>query len=98
MKYVPCSCESAGTDASMIPVMPPNVNMERKPSVNHMAVVMRTRPRHSVATHEKILMPVGMPTAMVRIMNGNCTHCANPLVNIWCAQTMNETRPIVTDE
>src|SRR5438874_2662709 len=82
----------------MIPVMPPKVNVDKNPSTKYTGVVSRMLPPHNVATQLNILTPVGMPTSIVMIMNGSCTHGARPLVNMWCAQTANETSPIATDE
>ncbi len=45
---------------SITPVTPPKVNVDRKPIAKSIGVSSRIGPPHSVATHEKILMPVGM--------------------------------------
>ena len=65
---------------------------------NSIAVVKWILPPHSVAVHEKILMPVGTPITNVRIMNGSCKNGARPDVNMWCAHTMKPASAIAIDE
>ena len=44
-------------------------------------------PSHSVATHEKILIPVGTAIRSVVTIIGTRSHGAMPATNMWCAQT-----------
>src|SRR5512134_2955765 len=72
----------SGTMASITPEMPPSVNMVRKPSANSIGVSRCSTPRHSVASQEKILMPVG--TAMIAVVTiiGTRIHSCIPLTNM----------------
>ena len=56
----------SGIIASITPEIPPSVNIVRKPSANSIGVSRCSTPRHSVASQEKILMPVG--TAMIAVV------------------------------
>ena len=56
---------STGITARKMPDRPPITNVNRKPQANSIGVVRWITPRHSVATHEKILIPVGTAIAMV---------------------------------
>jgi hypothetical protein len=51
-------------------------------------------PRHSVATQLKTFTPVGMAMSIVVYMKNNCPPTGMPVVNMWCAQTMNERKAI----
>lgn len=42
----------------------------------------------------KILILVGTAIIIVADMKYNCVSISNPMVNIWCAQTMNPNTPI----
>src|SRR5438067_12001363 len=57
---------SNGTIASITPLIPPRVNVVRKPSANSIGVSRCSTPRQRVASQEKILMPVG--TAMIAVV------------------------------
>ena len=72
--------------------------MNRKPSANSIGVVRWITPPHSVATHEKILMPVGTAISIVVIIIGMRSHGAMPETNMWCAQTVKPSTPIATVE
>ena len=63
MKYVSDTWMSNGMTASMMPLIPPSVNIVMKPSANSMGVVRCMTPLHKVANHEKILMPVAPRSA-----------------------------------
>src|SRR5919204_449587 len=64
-KYESDTWMSNGMTASMIPLMPPSVNIVMNPSANSMGVRRWITPRHSVASQEKILMPVGTAISIV---------------------------------
>src|SRR3954465_1304717 len=87
MKYVSETWIVSGTMASITPEMPPRVNIVRKLSTNSIGVSMCRRPRHSVASHEKILIPVG--TAMIAVVTiiGMRIQLCMPETNMWWAQT-----------
>ena len=61
---------SSGMTASMMPLMPPSVNIVMKPSANSIGVVRWMTPRHSVASQQKIFMPVGTAMSIVVIIIG----------------------------
>jgi hypothetical protein len=50
---------------SITPVNPPIVNKNRKPNANSIGVLNVIRPAHRVASHEKILIPVGTAIIIV---------------------------------
>ena len=55
-------------------------------------------PRHIVASHEKILMPVGIAISIVVTIIGMRSHGAMPETNMWCAHTVNPSTPMATVE
>ena len=69
---------SNGIIASITPLIPPSVNMVRKPSANSIGVSRWSTPRHSVASHEKILIPVGIAMIAVVIIIGIRIHGCMP--------------------
>ena len=89
---------SSGIIASITPEMPPSVNIVRKPSANSIGVSRCSTPRHSVASQEKILMPVG--TAMIAVVTiiGTRIHGCMPETNMWCAQTVKPSTTIASSE
>ncbi len=57
-----------------------------------MAVVKTSEPRHSVASQLNIFTPVGIAiSAVMNVKNGRNT---TPVVNMWCAHTLNERSPM----
>src|SRR5918995_6501272 len=98
MKYVSDTWMSNGMTASMIPLIPPRVNIVMKPRANSMGVVRWITPRHSVASQEKILMPVGTAMSIVVIIIGTRSQLNIPDTNMWCAQTVNPRITIATNE
>ena len=89
---------STGITARKTPDRPPITKVNKKPQANSIGVVRWITPRHSVATHEKILIPVGTAIAMVVNIIGTRSQGAIPEVNMWCAQTVNPSTPIATVE
>src|SRR3990170_2674997 len=81
-------------DAWYTPVMPPTVNIERKPIAYNIGVWNEMLPRQSVASQLKILTPVGTATAMVASMNGTRAVRESPVVNMWWAHTRKPTNPM----
>ena len=88
----------SGTIASITPEMPPSVNIVRKPSTNSIGVSTCSTPRHSVASQEKILIPVG--TAMIAVVTiiGIRIQLCMPETNMWCAQTVKPSSTIASSE
>ena len=88
----------SGTIASITPEIPPSVNIVRKPSANSIGVSRWITPRHSVASQEKILIPVG--TAMIAVVTiiGIRIHVCMPDTNMWCAQTVNPSSTMASSE
>jgi hypothetical protein len=89
---------SNGTTASMMPLIPPRVNIVMKPSAKSSGVRMWITPRQSVASQEKILMPVGTAMSIVVIIMGIRSQLCMPDTNMWCAQTVNPRITIATSE
>src|SRR5665648_630334 len=79
---------SSGTMASITPEIPPRVNIVRKPSAKSSGVSMCSTPRHSVASQEKILIPVGTAMIAVVIIIGMRIHDCMPDTNMWWAHTV----------
>src|SRR5665213_2770165 len=76
-----------------MPVMPPTRNVNRNPMAISMAVENQISPRHMVPIQLNILIPVGTAIKkLIKEKNGNST---TPVVNMWCAQTPNESAPMV---
>src|SRR5919197_2574497 len=97
-KYVSDTWMSNGTTASMIPLIPPRVNMVMKPRANSIGVRRWITPRHIVASQEKILMPVGTAISMVVIIIGTRSHGNMPDTNMWWAQTVKPRMMMATSE
>ena len=71
---------------------------ERKPSAYSIGVSKLRFPRQSVASQLKILIPVGTAMTIDAIMKNACSEIGSPTVNMWCAQTSIEKKPIATVE
>ena len=98
MKYVWLTWMSNGIMASITPLIPPSVNMVRKPSANSIGVSRCSTPRHSVASHEKILIPVGTAMIAVVIIIGIRIHGCMPETNMWWAHTVKPSTTIASNE
>ncbi len=98
MKYVSLTWIVTGMTASITPEIPPSVNIVRKPSANSIGVSRCSTPRHSVASHEKILMPVGTAMIAVVIIIGTRIQSCMPETNMWCAQTVKPSTTIASSE
>ena len=53
-------------------------------------------PPHIVPIQLKILIPVGMPTAIVVMVKKLFEYALIPTVNMWCAQTLKVRKPMQT--
>ncbi len=98
MKYVWLTWMSNGIMASITPLIPPHVNMVRKPSANSIGVSMWSTPRHSVASQENTLIPVGTAMIAVVIIIGIRIHGDMPDTNMWCAHTVKPSTTIASSE
>src|SRR3954470_14342941 len=87
-KYVSWNWKSSGGDATMTPVMPPTRKKYIIPRQNNIGVGNVSWPRHIVAIQLKNLIPVG--TAIRNERNEKNGRSTAPVVNMWCAQTLNE--------
>ena len=76
----------------MTPLMPPIRNIDRKPRAKSIGVAKVIDPRHRVAIQLNIFTPVG--TAMSAVMKLKKGRKTWPVVNMWCAQTLKERRPM----
>ena len=76
----------------MIPVIPPNRKVIKKPTVQSIGVSMLMEPRHMVPIQLKNFTPVGTPIRkVINEKKGNNTW---PVANKWCAQTETESAAI----
>jgi hypothetical protein len=80
------------------PESPPIVNTERKPSAYSIAVSKWRFPRQSVASQLKIFTPVGTAITIDETMKNAFRNAGIPTVNMWCAHTSSEKKPIATVE
>src|SRR5438270_12924135 len=83
-----------GGEACMTPLRPPMVNMATKVSAIRMGVVSLTEPPYVVEIQLKILMPVGTAISIVLAAKNEIAMGPRPVVNIWCAHTVNERNAI----
>ena len=72
--------------------------MVRKPSAKSIGVSRCSTPRQSVASQEKILMPVGIAMIAVVIIIGMRIHSCMPETNMWCAHTAKPRTTIARSE
>ena len=70
-----------------MPESPPIVNTAMNPTAQSIGVVKWIFPPHTVATQEKILIPVGTAIRSVVTIIGTRSHEAMPATYMWCAQT-----------
>src|SRR5436305_14744695 len=98
MKYVFETWRSNGTMASITPEIPPRVNMVRKPRAKSIGVSRWRTPRQSVASHEKILIPVGTAMIEVVIIIGTRIQAWTPAVDMWWAQTVKPRATVARGE
>lgn len=68
--------------ASATPVRPPNVNKNKKPSENSIAVSKTIDPPHRVAIQLKIFIPVGTAIIIVAAVKYARVSTSKPTVNI----------------
>ncbi|MNT81413.1 hypothetical protein D3C72_2210070 [compost metagenome] len=66
------------------------VNTKMKPIENSIGVSKVIEPRHIVAIQLKIFTAVGTAISIVAYMKNSWPVTGMPVVNMWCAQTMND--------
>src|SRR5258708_14137091 len=82
---------SIGMIARIRPVNPPIVNTKINPTANSIGVSKLIEPRHMVVSQLNTLTPVGTAISTVAYMKNRIPAVGMPTVNMWCAQTMNES-------
>lgn len=80
--------------ASIIPVNPPTVNKNTNPKAHKIGVLNFKFDPWSVASHLKILIPVGTAIIIVAEVKYARVSMSMPTVNIWCAHTMKPKSPM----
>ena len=80
--------------AHMIPVSPPIVNRNRNPIIHNIGVSSRGVLPAIVAIHLNIFIPVGIAIIIVAAEKYARVSTSIPIVNIWCAHTINPKNPI----
>jgi hypothetical protein len=80
--------------ASMRPEKPPIVNRNRNAQAKSIGVSKVSEPFHIVADQLKTFTPVGTAISMVVSMKKSWPASGMPTVNMWCAHTMNERKPM----
>ena len=73
--------------ASTMPVSPPTVNRNKKPRTHSMGLSGLAGVPCKVASHEKILIPVGTAIIIVAEVKYARVSTSIPTVNMWCAHT-----------
>ena len=89
---------TTGIMASITPLIPPSTNMVRKPRANSIGVSRCSTPRHSVASQEKTLIPVGTAMIAVVIIIGTRIQGCIPDTNMWCAHTVKPSSTMASSE
>jgi hypothetical protein len=80
--------------ARITPVNPPIVKRKMKPIAHIIEESMLTCDPVVVAIQLKILIPVGIAIIIVAAVKYARVSMSIPMVNIWCAHTMNPRKPI----
>ncbi len=70
------------------------VNRNRKATANSMGGSKVIEPFHIVADQLNTFTPVGTAISMVVSMKNSWPASGMPTVNMWCAHTMNDRKPI----
>src|SRR6185312_551724 len=83
-----------GATARIRPVKPPMVNTKMKPTANSIGVSKVIEPCNMVAIQLKIFTAVGTAMSMVAYMKNSWPVSGMPVVNMWCAHTMNDRMAI----
>jgi len=78
----------------MIPVNPPIENISKNPSVHIISISRKFFVFIVVASHLKILIPVGIAITIVAAVKYARESMSIPTVNIWCAHTIKPKNPI----
>ena len=78
----------------MIPVSPPMVNRNKNPIIHNMGVSSRVVPAAIVAIQLNIFIPVGIAIIIVAAEKYARVSTSIPIVNMWCAHTINPRNPI----
>ena len=71
--------------------MPPMMKFQITPKTHTMGRRIHILPRHNVPMSDRMMTPVGIEMSSVVNMNGPLSDGAQPVVNMWCAQTMIES-------
>lgn len=80
--------------AKIIPVNPPKVKRKTKPNTHNIEALKLIYEPWRVANHLKILIPVGTAIIIVAAVKYARVSISIPIVNIWCAHTINPKNPI----
>ena len=81
-----------------MPERPPITNIAMNPTAQSIGVFMWILPSQSVASQEKILIPVGTAISSVVTMIGTRSQPAIPATNMWCAQTEKPSTRIASSD
>jgi hypothetical protein len=82
--------------ARTTPVRLPIVNRNKNPSAHKQAAVYVIRVTYIVASHLKILIPVGTAMIIVADVKYACVSTSISTVNMWCAHTTNPNNPVAS--
>lgn len=89
-----CKLISKELFAKTMPVRPPIVNKNKKPKTHSRGVSSKDGVPCKVASHEKILMPVGTAMIIVAEVKYARVSTSIPTVNIWWAHTTKPNKAI----
>src|SRR6266550_6336949 len=89
---------SGGASPSGRPVSPPMPNMGRKASANSIGVVNRIEAPHSDNSSAVRMTTDGIEMIIVVVWKNALMVVPIPVMNMWCAHTMNDMNPMNTTE
>ena len=75
------------------PVSPPMPNIGRKPSANSIGVLKRIDPPHSEMISAVRITTDGIEMIIVVVWKNAAIVVPIPVMNMWCAHTMNDMNP-----
>ena len=79
-----------------MPVTPPMMKFHRKRYTKYIGNRVQMLPFHSVPITHRKMIPVGIEMSSVVSMNGPARFGAQPVVNMWWAQTMIDSAAMAT--
>src|ERR1041385_1043918 len=95
---VSCRCRSLTLKPRGRPVRPPMPNIGRNASAKSIGVLKRIEPPHSVRKKHVRMMTDGIEMIIVVVWKNVAIFVPMPVIYMWCAQTMNDRKPMQSTE